>query len=72
MNDADIEMGNLEAIADREDDLKDQGICCHGFRRTAPGNGRTDGKTVCIECGKVAEWEILQRERSKRLRGIIS
>jgi len=45
--DADIEMADLQDIADREDRLRAKGICCHGSLHTFD-----DGTCECCDCGE--------------------
>jgi len=66
MNDADIETAHMNAIADHESRLAKKGICCHGHLQCAPGNGRKDGKALCLMCGKIADEEELWDEREER------
>lgn len=50
MNDADIEMAELEAAASRNDALRRNGICPHTWTKGKPGPG-LQGPHVCLDCG---------------------
>ena len=61
--DADIEMAELNATADREAALRHQGYCTHSYRQ----GGLPGGLTKCLDCGKVATEEDLDEERQELL-----
>jgi hypothetical protein len=48
LNDADIETIQLQARANRSDQLAVQGICTHGWLQEQP-----DGTCKCNDCGDV-------------------
>ena len=50
IQDADIEMAQLNTAAHRERRLKKMGICCHGWYETRP-------VVKCRDCGKVFKSE---------------
>ena len=61
MNDADIEMRELEIAANRIARLKRRGICCHGWYKTIP-------IVRCNECGKeFPDVAALHEERDQLL-----
>lgn len=50
MNDADIEMADLQSAANHESSLRRKGICSHGwFQGTT---GQPNGPAKCNHCGK--------------------
>ena len=61
--DADIEMAALQDTADREDWLKSNGICAHGWVQN-----HKDGTCACLDCGKTfPSFEALDDERQEIL-----
>jgi len=70
LQDADLEMNELNRLANQESTLKKNGKCTHGWRQTGMGLiGQVPlGKTKCLECGKISTWEELEEERKSLLR----
>ena len=66
MNDADLEMLELERIGNISYKLKKKGICSHGSRI---GNGWVDNDepVTCRDCGKIATWAELDEDFNKYL-----
>jgi hypothetical protein len=53
IQDADIEMRDLQASANRETRLRRQGICTHGWLQCPPGPASKPTKVVtCLHCGQ--------------------
>ena len=48
MNDADIEMAQLQEVADHSSALARNGLCTHGWYKAPVGEPAT-----CLHCGKV-------------------
>ena len=46
---ADYQQAKLERLGNRIGELKQKGICSHGWLKTPPGQS----ETVCLDCGKV-------------------
>lgn len=63
--DADIEMAQLQAVANRESRLWKRGICAHGWLQGPPGPA-TAPTTVwtCLYCGKT--WATEAECRAER------
>lgn len=69
MNDADIEMAELEYAANREARLRRKGICAHGAYQGPPGPpNKPTSVFTCFDCGKVFQTEEeLHEERQEIL-----
>lgn len=64
IQDADIEMADLQEAANREARLKRKGICTHGHLQGPPGKP----KVTCLNCGKVfADFEEAYEARAEAL-----
>jgi hypothetical protein len=47
MNYADYQQAKLDRLGDKIADLKNKGICSHGWLSTPPGQS----ETTCLDCG---------------------
>ena len=69
LQDADIEMAELTATANREAALRKRGICAHSWRQGPPGPWnapRSDWK--CLDCGRTFKTaEEMDDERREAL-----
>ena len=63
LQDADIEMADLTAQANRESRLMKKGICTHGWRQ-----GNPDGSVKCNNCGKLFKsWDAIEAARQEAM-----
>ena len=53
MNDADIQMAQLNQVARNIDRFEAGGGCAHGHRRYVPGQPLYGDQRECVRCGKV-------------------
>lgn len=70
MKDADIEQAELEELGRRSSAARARGECPHGWRQGHTPEYRPDlqpGQVQCLDCGKVATDEVLDRERDDAL-----
>ena len=52
--DADLEMAELQALANREARLRARGLCTHGWLQGPPGPPNHPTQVVtCLDCGQV-------------------
>ena len=66
IQDADIEMAELTAAANRESRLRKRGICTHGWIQGPPGPWNKPTKVwTCLHCGKVfqSEEDLMENRR---------
>ena len=71
--DADFDMRELQAKADHNAALRQQGICGHGWQQGYPnGEGTTPGMARCLDCGDIVsdrfEAALSEGEPASRLR----
>lgn len=65
MNDADIEMAELQAGADLESHLCKNGICTHGRLQGPPGpKSKPTNVCTCLHCGKT--WPTTEEAHEER------
>tara|TARA_Y100000004_G_scaffold49359_1_gene54371 strand:+ start:36 stop:263 length:228 start_codon:yes stop_codon:yes gene_type:complete len=67
MNDTDLQLNRLEQIAQGLSNAKRNGICSHERRQGEGDPFNTSGKSVCLDCGKLATWEELDNDRAETL-----
>ena len=63
LQDADLEMAELQASANREARLRRKGICTHGWLQCPPGPiDKPTNVVTCLHCGQVFKTEAKANE----------
>lgn len=63
MNDADIMQNELDRVADAMSLAEKRfEICFHGSRKGPGWFDNVKGEVKCLDCGKVATWEVMEAE----------
>lgn len=60
MNDADIQMAQIQSLANHESRLRKKGICAHGYRQGYTPTCRPDlkpGQVQCLDCKAIFNSE---------------